>query len=112
MKTSRPRTFSKTRTKTFPSLKVFVSDCASSIPSREQIARARVPLACPLKILSSPNGSLSLAEELQTRDLSMPEVLDLNKGGGRQGPTAAGRFKCLRGSPSLCDLEDRKARIR
>ena len=34
MKTSRPRTFSRTRTKTFPSLKTgCVSDRASSVPS-------------------------------------------------------------------------------
>ena len=77
MKTSRPRTFSRTRTKTFPSLKTFVSERASSVPSFLQIARARSWLALPAKILSSPKGSVCFAEvwldSLQaTSDRSMP----------------------------------------
>ena len=62
MKTSRPRTFSSTRTKTFPSLKTCVSDCASSIPRWLQIAWPSAWLALPAKIFSSPYGSVFLDE--------------------------------------------------
>ena len=70
MKTSRPRTFSWTRTKTFPSLKILVSDWATSIPSLEQMAWASPRLARPAKIFSSPNGSVGLVGGIAAKSMT------------------------------------------
>ena len=53
-KTSRPRTFSRTRTKTFPSPNCKVSDFARPIPSFSQTALPKLTLALPAKSFSSP----------------------------------------------------------
>ena len=67
MKTSRPRTFSSTRTKTLPSLKTCVSDCASSIPRwlADRLRRAS-ELALPAKTFSSPYGSVCFDDVVVT----------------------------------------------